>query len=126
VVSEERGHLRRKSLAQYNVTYEFPADITAQTMSGRVSITHTFHQAGDHRSEVRLGQRAWFRIEPVTPVTFDEALLRFVSPLEMLVALGSGKPSSLLEFNVYLNAADSGAGKSSARGGRGNLRGSWP
>ena len=78
--------------------------MVAETVSGRVSITHTFHQAGDHRSEVRLGQRAWFRIEPATPVTFDEALLRFVSPLEMLVALGSGKPSSLLEFNIYLDA----------------------
>src|SRR5436309_10716698 len=100
----ERTLTPKGSFAQYNVTYEFPADVAAETVSGRVSITHTFHQAGDHRSEVRLGQRAWFRIEPATPVTFDEALLRFVSPLEMLVALGSGKPSSLLEFNIYLDA----------------------
>lgn len=92
------------ALAQYNVTYESPADILAEIAMDRVSITHTFHQAGDHHSEVRLGQRAWFRVEPTTVVTLEEALLRFVSPLEILVALGTGKPSRILEFNVYLDA----------------------
>ncbi len=99
----ERTFTPRGALTQYNVTYEFPPDVTAQTPVGEVSITHTLHQGGDHRSEVRLGQRAWFRVDPATPVTFEDALLRFVSPLEMLVALGTGKPSRIMEFNVYLD-----------------------
>ncbi len=97
----QRVFTPKGALERYELTYSFPPDVKATTSLGEVAITHSFHQGGDHWREVRLGQTAWFRIDPVSPLTLDEALERLVRPLEMFVTLATALPNRILQLNVY-------------------------
>lgn len=89
------------ALERYELTYSFPQDIKATTSFGEVAVTHSFHQGGDQWREVRLGQRAWLRVDLEVQLTLDDALVRLVRPLEMLATLATGRPNRILQLNVY-------------------------
>lgn len=97
----QRVFTPKGALERYELTYSFPPDVKATTPLGEVAITHSFHQGGDHWREVRLGQTAWFRIDPASPLSLDEALVRLVRPLEMFVTMATGAPNRILQLNVY-------------------------
>lgn len=78
-------------LNEYQVTYSFPDKIETKIGDINISFDYSFHDGGDRIKEYHLEQTTFLKIEPVSPLHFNDYLNNICYHLQNFLSLGIGK-----------------------------------
>lgn len=87
----------------FQVNYNEPNEIVAQTKKGKISIKHGISYSTDLWRKYLLEQVVDIKIKPSSDVSFDDLSKDFIMPLGNLVSLGTDTRNCLTSLYVFNN-----------------------
>lgn len=95
-------------LTKYEVSYEYPEEITATLPDAKIVATYRFNIDVKQfpLEKVDMRQDTYLKIEHMSPTSLEEALKRFVIPLRNLLTLATNSPNFITQLTGYYRDED--------------------
>ena len=78
-------------LVKHEVSYVFPEKVETKVNDIKISFDYNFSDSGDRIKEYKLEQTTFIKIEPPTPLHFNDYLSNICYHLQNFLSLGAGK-----------------------------------
>ena len=86
---------------KFEVVYELPQEVKAETAKGTISLSFSGQTSGDAIQRMNIEQSVCLEVEIVEEVELQTLFKQYISALQNFLTLATTKPNSIIELQVF-------------------------